>query len=335
MKKYIKIIPILLLLLTACTNEIPFDVKDTESKMVINALINTDCLENRIFISLTGKYDIEMINDVSVSLYVNGVLKEMPESIADSDSNSKVKAFLVKSTFKPGDKVKIEASTKDGKYHAWGEETVPDRPSIIKIDTASVRMKNKYESYSDFLRLKVTFKDIPDKDSYYRIIVENKKEYVYVIGLLDREKEEIINSYDYSFISREDVVLTDGKPTSADDEENGITTTSSNMFGIFDDSRFLNSEYTMTVSQENTYPTYFSSSNNAKRKSINVTVYLQCISKAEYYYLQALNRSIDNADDDILSEPVHLPTNINGGIGILGFSAESGKTFQVFNWTAE
>lgn len=83
MKKYIIIIPVLLLLLTACTNEIPFDVKDTESKMVINALINTDCLENRIFISLTGKYDIETINDVSVNLYVNGVLKEMPESIAD------------------------------------------------------------------------------------------------------------------------------------------------------------------------------------------------------------------------------------------------------------
>lgn len=334
MKKYIIIIPILLLFLTACTNEIPFDVKDTESKMVINALINTDRLENRIFISLTGKYDIEMINDVSVNLYVNGVLKEMPESIADSSSNSKVKAFLVKSTFKPGDKVKIEASTKDGKYYAWGEETVPDRPSIIKIDTASVRMKNKYESYSDFLRFKVTFKDIPDKDSYYRIVVENKKECVYVIQLLDKEKEEIINSYDYSFISREDVVLTDGRPTSVDDEENGITTSPSNTYGIFDDSRFLNSEYTMTVSQENTFPTYYSS-DFIKRASISVTVYLQCISKAEYYYLQALNRSIDNSDDDILSEPVHLPTNINGGIGILGFSTENSRTIQVLNWTAE
>lgn len=334
MKKYIIIIPILLLLLTACTNEIPFDVKDTESKMVINALINTDRLENRIFISLTGKYDIETINDVSVNLYVNGVLKEMPECIADSGSNSKVKAFLVKSTFKPGDKVKIEASTKDGKYHAWGEETVPDRPSIIRIDTASVRMKNKYDSYSDFLRFKVTFKDIPNKDSYYRIIVENKKEFVYVIELLDKEKEEIITSYDYSFISREDVVLTDGRPTSVDDEENGITTTTSNTYGIFDDSRFLNSEYTMTVSQGNTYPSYYSS-DNIKRESISVTVYLQCISKAEYYYLQALNRSIDNSDDDILSEPVHLPTNINGGIGLLGFSTENSRTIQVFNWNAE
>ena len=67
MKKYIIIIPILLLLLTACTNEIPFNEKDTESKMVVIALINTDCLENRIFISLTGKYDLETINDVSVN----------------------------------------------------------------------------------------------------------------------------------------------------------------------------------------------------------------------------------------------------------------------------
>lgn len=332
MKKYIIIIPILLLLFTACTNEIPFDVKDTESKMVINALINTDRLENRIFISLTGKYDIEMISDVSVNLYVNGVLKEMPESIADSSSYPKVKSFLVKSTFKPGDKVKIEASTKDGKYHAWGEETVPDRPSIIKIDTASVRMKNKYDSYSDFLRFKVTFRDIPDKDSYYRIIVENKRECAFVNETTG--KDETIDSYDYSFVSREDVVLTDGRPTTVDDEENGITTTSSsNTYGVFDDSRFLNSEYTMTVSQENVSSSYYS--DNIKRESISVTVYLQCISKAEYYYLQALNRSIDNSDDDILSEPVHLPTNINGGIGILGFSTENSRTIQVFNWTAE
>ncbi len=334
MKKYIIIIPILLLLLTACTNEIPFNEKDTESKMVVNALINTDCLENRIFISLTGKYDIETIKDVSVNLYVNGVLKEMPESIADSCSYPKVKSFLVKSTFKPGDKVKIEASTKDGKYHAWGEETVPDRPSIIKIDTASVRMKNKYDSYSHFLRFKVTFKDIPDKDSYYRIIVENKKTCVFLVKGLT-EREETVNSYDYSFVSREDVVLTDGRPTTVDDEENGISTTSySNTYGVFDDSRFLNSEYTMTVSQDNTSSSYYYYE-NIKRESISVTIYLQCISKAEYYYLQALNRSIDNSDDDILSEPVHLPTNINGGIGILGFSTESSRTIQTFNWNAQ
>ena len=334
MKKYIIIIPILLLLLTACTNEMPFNEKDTESKMVVNALINTDCLENRIFISLTGKYDIETIKDVSVNLYVNGVLKEMPESIADSCSYPKVKSFLVKSTFKPGDKVKIEASTKDGKYHAWGEETVPDRPSIIKIDTASVRMKNKYDSYSHFLRFKVTFKDIPDKDSYYRIIVENKKTCVFLVKGLT-EREETVNSYDYSFVSREDVVLTDGRPTTVDDEENGISTTSySNTYGVFDDSRFLNSEYTMTVSQDNTSSSYYYYE-NIKRESISVTIYLQCISKAEYYYLQALNRSIDNSDDDILSEPVHLPTNINGGIGILGFSTESSRTIQTFNWNAQ
>ena len=334
MKKYIIIIPILLLLLTACTNEIPFNEKDTESKMVVNALINTDCLENRIFISLTGKYDIETIKDVSVNLYVNGVLKEMPESIADSCSYPKVKSFLVKSTFKPGDKVKIEASTKDGKYHAWGEETVPDRPSIIKIDTASVRMKNKYDSYSHFLRFKVTFKDIPDKDSYYRIIVENKKTCVFLVKGLT-EREETVNSYDYSFVSREDVVLTDGRPTTVDDEENGISTTSySNTYGVFDDSRFLNSEYTMTVSQDNTSSSYYYYE-NIKRESISVTIYLQCISKAEYYYLQALNRSIDNSDDDILSEPVHLPTNINGGIGILGFSTENSRTIQTFNWNAQ
>ena len=40
------------------------------------------------------------------------------------------------------------------------------------------------------------------------------------------------------FISREDVVLTDGQPTNSDDEDNGMFDAVKNIYGVFDDSRF-------------------------------------------------------------------------------------------------
>ena len=42
----------------------------------------------------------------------------------------------------------------------------------------------------------------------------------------------------YHFISREDIVLTDGQPTNSDDEDNGMFDTVKNIYGVFDDSRF-------------------------------------------------------------------------------------------------
>jgi hypothetical protein len=332
MKKYIIIIPVFLLLLAACTNEIPFDVKDSESKMIINTLINTDCSDNRIFVSLTGKEDIASIDNVSVNLYVNGILKEKPEAIPDTDSSSKVKGFLIKNTtFKPGDKVKVEASTSDGKYYAWGEETVPERVDIIKIDTTTVRMKDVYsDSYSSYLRFKITFKDIPDKANFYRVVLEKKTTRVLTNQYIGHDETEV--TYGYSFISREDVALTDGRPGTADDEENGISTSVSNTYGVFNDSRFRNGEYTLNISQSKSSYYY---GDDLKEEQISVTVYLQSISETEYYYLQALNKTIDIVDDDILSESVHLPTNINGGIGLLGICSESSKTLQTYSWKAK
>ena len=40
-------------------------------------------------------------------------------------------------------------------------------------------------------------------------------------------------------------MLTDGQPTNSDDEDNGMFDTVKNIYGVFDDSRFKNTSYTM------------------------------------------------------------------------------------------
>ena len=58
----------------------------------------------------------------------------------------------------------------------------------------------------------------------------------------------------YSFIGREDIVLTDGQPSTGDDEDNGLFDTAKNIYGVFDDSRFRDTSYTMTVYNDPAIP---------------------------------------------------------------------------------
>ena len=68
--------------------------------------------------------------------------------------------------------VRIDALTDDGKYHAWAEVTVPQRPAEIEnIDTLTVPML-EYGHIRKYLRYRITLKDRPNETNYYRIVVD-------------------------------------------------------------------------------------------------------------------------------------------------------------------
>lgn len=77
-------------------------------------------------------------------------------------------------TFSPGDVVRIDALTDDGKYHAWAEVTVPQRlDEIENIDTLTVPLtQNGFTQ--DYMRYKITFRDRPNEENYYRIVVDKQ-----------------------------------------------------------------------------------------------------------------------------------------------------------------
>ncbi len=232
--------------------------------------------------------------------------------------------FHISSKFTPGDVVRIDALTDDGQYHAWAEVTVPQRPhEIADIDTVTIPM-TKYYYTQNFLRYKINIKDRSNEDNYYRLIMDKQM----TVKDYNEETGEFVSRtiHRYHFISREDIVLTDGQPTNSDDEDNGMFDTVKNIYGVFDDSRFKNTSYTMTVYNQTDIDGFPEYGTNVK---MDIIVRLLSITETEYYYLKALNLVDSDAYDETINEPIKYPSNVHGGIGMIGISTETSKIIHI------
>ena len=322
---YYPFILLTVLLATAsCENELPFSVKDNPPKLVMNALINADSLTNVLYLNLTGRGYAAHVENATVEVRVNGQLSESLRPLPPQAEGDTQCRFNISGKFSPGDVVRIDALTDDGQHHAWAEVTVPQRPyEIADIDTLTVPLTQYYYT-QNYLRYKIHIKDRPDENNYYRLIMDKQttvKDYNYEI---DEYVTQTIHRY--HFISREDVVLTDGQPTNSDDEDNGMFDTVKNIYGVFDDSRFKNTSYTLTVYNQTNVEGLPKYGTNVK---MDIIVRLLSITETEYYYLKALNLTDSDAYDETINEPIKYPGNVHGGVGIVGISTETSKIIHI------
>lgn len=328
MKTYSYIVSILIATLTivSCENELPFSIKDNPPKLVMNALIDAENQTNLLFLNLTGKETTTHIQNATVEVRVNGQLTESLRPLSPESEENRQCRFSITSRFTPGDVVRIDAITDDGQYHAWAEVTVPQRPAGIEnIDTLTVPMQ-EYGHTTDYLRYRITFKDRPDETNYYRIVVDKQT----TLWKYNHEEEGdtyiFWKKHSYSFIGREDIVLTDGQPSTGDEEDNGMFDTARNIYGVFDDSRFKNTSYTMTVYNS----THIETVNEGYFDAMDVIIRLKSITETEYYYLKALNSVDSDVYDETIDEPIKYPGNVQGGTGIVGISTEVSKVVPIF-----
>lgn len=329
MKTYTYILFILIATLTtvSCENELPFNIKDNPPKLVMNALINADNQTNILFLNFTGKETATHIQDATVEVRVNGQLTESLRPLPPETEANPQCRFNITSKFTPGDAVRIDALTDDGRYHAWAEVAVPQRPAGIEnIDTLTVPMQ-EYGHTNKYLRYRITFKDRPNETNYYRLVVD-KQTTLWGYNYEEGKGDYIFwTKHSYSFIGREDIVLTDGQPSTGDDEDNGMFDTAKNIYGVFDDSRFKNTSYTMTVYNS----THIETGNEEGFfNGMDVIIRLRSITEVEYYYLKALNSVDSDVYDETIDEPIKYPGNVHGGTGIVGISTEVSKVITIF-----
>ncbi|MBD3592187.1 DUF4249 domain-containing protein [Bacteroides sp. GM023] len=323
---------LLITLLTAvsCENELPFNIKDNPPKLVMNALINADSLTNVLFLNFTGRNNATHVTNATVEVHINGKLSESLRPLPPKHEEDMQCRFNITSKFTPGDIVRIDARTDDGQYHAWAEVTVPQRPNeIANIDTLTVPL-SQYNYTQNYLQYKISIKDRPNENNYYRLIVDKQM----LVKSYNEETGEFVTqmAHRYNFISREDVVLTDGQPTTSDDEDNGMFDTVKNIYGVFDDTRFKDTSYIMTVynqTDSEVFPEYGSNVN------IDVFIRLLSITEIEYYYLKALNLIDTDAYDETINEPIKFPSNVQGGVGIVGVSTEVSKVIHISSFSAQ
>lgn len=333
MKKYIIAISVCLLVLISCENEIPYKQNAPAPKLVVNSFINTDSLHNYVYLSLTGKNKVQEVGEAEVEVSVNGKQKEQAR-LLETTTYLKEKVYLISTRFQPGDVVRIDARTADGEHHAWVEETVPHPIDILNVDTNTVFYYSGMGVYKHRqLRMEVRIKDRPGERNYYRILIEQRET---IYGRVQYPnsvewKDTIVYERFTDYWPWEDVVLTDGNPATSDELESELMERVKNYYGVFEDSRFMDNEYTMKVrtSLENRwYYPWEEFSFHPQKKDMHVAVRLQSITEAEFYYLSTLNVIDSDVLDEYISDPVRLPSNVHGGTGFVGFNTEKCYVFQ-------
>lgn len=321
--------------LASCTNEIPLDYGNEPPRFILNALLDAQKQENKIVVALTGRNQVTYVTDARIKVFVNEELIEELTAINYNEAIRKASSgyYLSTTLFVPGDKIKIEASTADGRFNAWGEALAPSSVVIEHVDTTSIFITTPFDTQR-FIKLNVTFTDNANEDNYYRIAVERIQTVEAVSSNTDNDTIVVVSTVE-RLISREDVVLTDGRPTPMDSKN--IFDSPENKYGVFDDSR-IEGRYTMSISTEyypygqNLYYGVYENIKNIKNVKTIILVHLLSISKGEYYYLRALNLLDSDNNNGPFNEAVKLPTNIIGGIGIVGLSIETSLKLNLLDY---
>lgn len=344
MKEFMKTIhliiySIFLLSATSCENEIPYTPPFTEPQLIMNALLDAGEPENYIYLNLSGVEGLSHVEKAAVTLYVNGQFAETAEELPALkpigsldmvyDPNAplnnlpeiaKRKKFRITTALNPGDNIRIEAVAEDGKYRTAAEVTVPQPVSSIGVDTGRTKLKY-YDTWDTYRQFKITLHDRPGEKNYYRLDIRHD---VTTHGLYNNHTDTVIHNRETELINREDIVLTDGNPSSNDNEDDDFFGTYIvNKYNVFTDSHFRDATYTLKVYT----PLYnnYQAGNiyQVSRISRAITVRLLSISEAEYRYLKALNYLESDNYDETLMEPVIIPSNVKGGLGFVGISSEA------------
>lgn len=323
------------LLMTSCTNDLPVDQNAEKDVLVMNGYIAADSTNNTIKLFLTGNQHPIDIKDAIVTINVNGEFKETAKTqtntilTPEGETTEPTNTYLIQTPVKAGDVVRIDAQTGDGKYHAWVEETVPQpMEAVEKVDTSTVTnpFSSDYTSYPKLTCFKITIKDRPNESNFYQLAIDE-----YLMYYLYSPQQDIFYAYPSTltgYTGRNDAVLTDGNPSSGSEDDDGIisyTQSVENRYGVFDDARFANSSYTMTVYNNSCYYT------RQPNYTIDAYIRLRSINETAFHYFKALNLYKSDNYDETLSGSMKFPSNVHDGTGIIVFSSEANKVIRLSN----
>lgn len=342
----LQIILVTCIALTACTNEIPYNEQAREPQLILNAQLTAGAKENYAYLHLSEGNRIGRVTQGSLTLYINGKATETPEEISPEElcsdlkgtiddeqfeqllRNIHFKKFRITSELHPGDHIRLEAIAENGTYHASAETTVPQPIESLQVDTALAYLR-EYAGDVLYRQYKITLKDLPGEKSYYRLDISHELQqlvtywtYRYDAGgnLVKEQRDTLLTSVPMpKIINREDIILTDGHPHNYNDEENELFPTTRNKYNLFTDNRFPDASATLKVYTPtyHTEPPYFFNYIDY-HNSQTITVSIYSLTEEQYRYQKALNTLDDENYEEVLMEPVSIPTNVTGGLGFVG-----------------
>lgn len=305
----------ILLLLGACTSlddlTRTYDItpEDTGNPLIMNAQMDAGADTQTVFFH-TGHPDEATLTAVSrFCVKVNGT------TVAEGASETGSPTFSA--AFHPGDRVEMEARANDGR--SVRAETVVPAPLSILSQEVQI-------SEDEMMQCRLRVADRPGEKNWYRLGVWVQTSY-------DRQLPE--RPYEHLvFLSESNLVNISGDPIlssgySSGEEDDGLLglMQPENGWMIFNDQAFTDGEATLHFSlyvPEIFFFRYLRNNgkdydgNPVKNVELNLILKVYSLSEDQYRYLKAVN-AMDyySYDFNFLSEPITLPTNVEGGLGLV------------------
>ncbi len=332
----------IVLLSMSCEKIIDFKKENIEPKIVLYSVIFPDSL---ITIRLGSSspvfdpgYTVPELNSAQVKLFIDDAYIESLQYLGNTSKSEyngdySFEEFRSFTTAEPGRRYRIEVSA-TGYKTISSECVLPDPVEILNIDTAySYRSySNPYDAsiYNFFVIIcRLTFKDPPDTDNYYRLFAS------YQIGNYGHDKTlpfsleypVVVEKRTMWMLASEDPLINTGQEGSGNFFEEEI----SNEYSIFMDELIAGKEYTLSFSLPEMSSFQL---DTAYHEFIHYKIELQSITEELYLHLKSASTH-KVKEGNFFSEPVLVYSNVRNGLGILGGSSPASRIIEVGSYPVE
>lgn len=324
----------ILIIGTACQEEIKFKSNQISSKMVVNSFIEPDSL---IKVLIAGSKPIpgvisnfNWIDNATVKLFVDGEEKETLTTYTTNTNSNRDYSFNYNDTesnttigycsslkAEVGKTYKLEITHPDYD-NSTCETYIPQAIEIISVDTATIDYRNNWDYDRQQLKVALKFKDPANEVNYYRLIA-HLTQGIYIEKYYDKTVIDSFVNVRESYISIKDPVITPEQENAND----FLFETPGNPYNVFTDELIDGREY--TVNFEITIPNFYRNEKIdylSKGEFYQVKFLLQTLPRETYLFLKS---SYDHHyyDGDLFAEPVQVFSNIENGLGIFGGQSNS------------
>lgn len=332
----------LALIAAACTSTEYIDVEELEPELVLNAQMTTGSALHHIHLSSSTRSMVKAEHGATVSVTYND--SPVPETLTEDDTEGRTSAsYSYTKYLRAGDRLVIRAQS--GSKSVTSTVTVPEAPLYFDASVQENVQHATPDSFLDFgytepgavyqipedtlypyeawHLLKVDLKDFPG-DSYYRVGA-------YVVTRL----------YDENGITKESNQRAIWLDTSSEPVFGAASTSGGmldalaegdNSYNLFTDSVFADKDYTLKlffqevqIASSRKYLSYEQNPETGEWEEhatppegytyeAYILVKLFSISFDQYIYLKALG--LDDMGF-LFSEPVSIPSNVEGGLGFV------------------
>ncbi len=334
--KKIKILMLLgaVAMMVSCEKKIEFEGEDVEPMVVVHGLNDADnpivvnlCYSRPIYSSFyvpNGGDYFEAIDNANVTLTIDG-----STVLTAADSAGR---YSFAHTPQPGEHLVLDIEI-PGKEPISAVADVMARPAVRNVESEL----DADDEYTNFLEVSFDVTDKKATSDYYAVRLR-MDDTVYTRNYDDSGNlimEDTSTSSSYVYYSCTDYLLnsnTDIIDVGIVDDPTGQSSYEGTCM-TFTDATFNGQthHFKVKVAAYNLYDDYYGYKGKDQTRTIGLYLEVSSMSRDLYLYRQTSAAYSDDEFQAILSEPVQIHSNIEGGIGIFGVSSTSVKRVEVPN----